>query len=83
MRYSTEPFELVPIVTSISTPELLEIDGSWYAQATTYNEAGQSIGILKRYVLDVMVPDFQNNPELPLLHLCDSRGITITGTIEE
>mgnify|MGYP000967535238 CR=1 FL=1 len=83
MKYLTEPFELVPIITSISAPELLEIDGSWYVQATAYNEEGQSIATLKRYVLDVMVPDFQGNPELPLLHLCDSKGIIITGTTEE
>lgn len=83
MKYSTEPFELVPVVSSISVPELIEIDNSWYVQAIAYNEAGQSIGTLKRYVPDVMVPDFQNNAELPLMHLCDSRGIVVTGTIEE
>lgn len=83
MKYLTEPFELIPIVTSIGVPELIEVDNSWYVQAVAYNEAGQSVGTLKRYVLDVMVPDFQNNAELPLMHLCDSRGIIVTGTIEE
>lgn len=83
MKYLTEPFELIPIVTSIGAPELVQIDNSWYVQAIAYNEAGQNIGTLKRYVLDVMVPDFQNNAELPLMHLCDSRGIIVTGTIEE
>jgi len=83
MKYLTEPFELVPVVASISVPELIEVDNSWYVQAIAYNEAGQNIGTLKRYVLDVMVPDFQNNAELPLMHLCDSRGIIVTGTTEE
>lgn len=83
MKYTTEPFEVVPVAVSISVPEIVEVNGSWYVQAVAYNEASQSIGTLKRYILDVMVPDFQNNAELPLMHLCDSRGIVVTGTIEE
>lgn len=83
MKYTTEPFEVIPIAVSIGVPEIVEIDDLWYVQADAYNEHGQVIGTLKRFLSEMMVPDFQNNAELPLMYLCDSRGIVITGTIEE
>lgn len=83
MRYTTEPFELVPIAVSISEPEAVVIGGITYSQATAYNEQGAAIGILRRSISPVMVPDYENNAELLLMHLCDSRGIIVTGTTEE
>lgn len=83
MKYTTEPFEVVPVAVSISEPEAVVIGDITYSQATAYNEQGTAIGILRRSISPVMVPDYENNAELLLMHLCDSRGIVVTGTIEE